>query len=43
VPDAVYTPAFRLKAEYETYFKPTLLTDGQGNLNADLQADLLIN
>jgi hypothetical protein len=43
VPDAVYTPAFRLKAEYETYFKPTLLTDGQGNLNADLQADLRMN
>jgi hypothetical protein len=41
--DTVYKPAFRLDSKYAAYFKPTMLTDGRGNLNADLQADLLMN
>lgn len=41
--DAVYKPAFRLDSKYAPYFQPTMLTDGEGNLNEDLQADLLVN
>jgi len=41
--DTVYKPAFRLDSKYAAYFRPTMLTDGQGNLNENLQADLLMN
>ena len=41
--DPVYKPAFRLDSKYKTYFKPTMLTDQFGNLNVDLQPDLLMN
>jgi hopanoid C-2 methylase len=41
--DSVYKPAFRLDSKFAAYFRPTMLTDGQGNLNEDLQADLLAN
>jgi hypothetical protein len=38
--DPAYTPAFRVDACYESYFKPTMLTDSEGNLTEDLQEDL---
>jgi hypothetical protein len=38
--DAQYTPAFRVAARYEAYFKPTLLTDAAGILSQALVADL---
>jgi hypothetical protein len=38
--DPVYTPTFRVDSRYEPYFKPTMLTDGQGNLTEALQEDL---
>jgi hypothetical protein len=41
--DSVYQPAFRLESKYEDYFKPTVLTNQQGNLNEALQPDLLKN
>ena len=41
--DAVYKPAFRLDSKYESYFKPTMLTDIHGNLSKALQPDLLMN
>lgn len=41
--DAVYKPAFRLDSKYESYFKPTMLTDKHGNLSEALQPDLLMN
>lgn len=36
--DRVYTPAFRVAAQWERYFKPTLITDESGNV-ADAIAD----
>ncbi len=41
--DAVYKPAFRIDSKYAAHFKPTMLTDQQGNLSEKLQADLLMN
>ena len=38
--DPAYTPAFRVDPQYESYFKPTMLTDSQGQLNEALLADL---
>jgi radical SAM superfamily enzyme YgiQ (UPF0313 family) len=38
--DPAYTPAFRVDRQYETYFKPTMLTDSEGNLAEALQEDL---
>jgi len=34
--DPMYTPAFRVGAEYERYFRPTMVTDSTGNLTEDL-------
>jgi len=34
--DGVYTPAFRVDSRYETYFKPTMVTDGVGNLTKEM-------
>ncbi len=39
--DRAYTPAFRIESRYARYFQPTMLTDAGGNLNEDLQTDLL--
>jgi hypothetical protein len=41
--DAIYQPAFRVDAQFEAYFKPTMLTDENGNLREELQPDLLMN
>jgi hypothetical protein len=38
--DPAYTPAFPVDARYESYFKPTMLTDSEGNLVEELQEDL---
>ena len=34
--DPMYTPAFRVSAQYEPYFRPTMVTDSAGNLTEDL-------
>ena len=34
--DGVYTPAFRVDSRYEHYFKPTMVTDGAGNLTKEI-------
>ena len=34
--DGVYTPAFRVDSRYEHYFKPTMVTDGEGNLTKEM-------
>jgi hopanoid C-2 methylase len=39
--DNVYKPAFHVNSNYENYFKPTMLTDHEGNLSDALHADLL--
>jgi hypothetical protein len=39
-PDPAYTPAFPVDARYQSYFKPTMLTDPAGNLVEELQEDL---
>ncbi len=41
--DSIYTPAFRVDARYENYFKPTMLTDANGNLSKKLYMDLYQN
>jgi hypothetical protein len=38
--DPVYKPAFPVKACYEDYFKPTMLTDLSGRLVEELAEDL---
>ena len=38
--DPAYTPAFHVDSRYESYFKPTMLTDSEGNLLGELQEDL---
>ena len=37
----LYTPAFRVDRRYETYFRPTMITDASGALRDALRADLL--
>ena len=39
--DSTYKPAFSIDSRYEHYFKPTMLTDENGNLCDALQPDLL--
>jgi hypothetical protein len=34
--DSVYTPAFRVDSRYERCFKPTMVTDGAGNLTKEM-------
>lgn len=34
--DEVYTPAFRVASRYESYFQPTMVTDGHGRLSSEL-------
>jgi hypothetical protein len=38
--DAVYKPGFHVESRYESYFKPTMITDEQGKLAEDV-AELL--
>ncbi len=38
--DECYTPSIRIDSRYENWFKPTMLTDARGELNADLAEDL---
>ncbi len=40
-PDSVYQPAFPIDSRYEHYFRPTMLTDEDGNLCDALHPDLL--
>lgn len=39
--DACYTPAARIDSKYANYFKPTHLTDENGEVSAELAPDLL--
>jgi len=42
--DHMYTPAFRVDSCFESYFKPTMVTDKQGELHGDiLDSGLLKN
>lgn len=41
--DDVYTPAFRVDSRYEHYFKPTMVTDGAGNLSKEMIDSGLVN
>ena len=42
--DHMYTPAFRVESRFESYFKPTMITDKQGELHEDiLRSGLLKN
>jgi len=42
--DHMYTPAFRVDLRFESYFKPTMVTDKQGELHEDiLNSGLLKN
>jgi hypothetical protein len=34
--DHMYTPAFRVDSRYESYFRPTMVTDEQGELHEDI-------
>jgi len=34
--DAVYTPSFRVESRYESYFRPTMVTDAAGQLSQEL-------
>lgn len=34
--DHMYTPAFRVDSRFESYFKPTMVTDKQGELHEDI-------
>lgn len=34
--DHMYTPAFRVESRFERYFKPTMVTDADGQLHEDL-------
>jgi hypothetical protein len=38
--DKVYEPAFRVSSCYESYFKPTLLTDENGEISKELEPDI---
>jgi hypothetical protein len=38
--DKVYEPAFRVNSRYESYFKPTLLTDENGEISKELEPDI---
>ena len=40
--DGVYTPVFRVDSRYENYFKPTMVTDGVGELTKEMLGSGLI-
>jgi hypothetical protein len=39
--DAVYQPAFHVEARYESYFKPTMITDKHGKLAEEVAESVL--
>jgi hypothetical protein len=39
--DPLYTPAFRVDRRYEAYFRPTMITEANGELTEELREDLL--
>jgi hypothetical protein len=39
--DYIYRPAFKIDSRYQHYFKPTMLTDKEGNIDGALHPDLL--
>ncbi|HYA14752.1 MAG TPA: hypothetical protein VEF33_10485 [Syntrophales bacterium] len=41
--DSVYIPAFSVDSKFKNYFKPTMLTDSNGNLSEYLHEDLMQN
>jgi hopanoid C-2 methylase len=40
--DQMYTPAFRVDSHFESYFKPTMVTDKQGELHEDILSSGLL-
>ncbi|HEX9628556.1 MAG TPA: hypothetical protein VF961_00940, partial [Pyrinomonadaceae bacterium] len=34
--DHMYTPAFRVDSQFESYFQPTMVTDAEGELHEDI-------
>ena len=40
--DHMYTPAFRVDSRFESYFKPTMVTDKQGELHEDILKSVLL-
>lgn len=40
--DAAYTPIFRVDSRFERFFRPTMLTDHEGNLAEELWEDLAV-
>jgi hypothetical protein len=38
----MYTPAFRVDSKFEGYFKPTMVTDRQGELHEDILSSGLL-
>ena len=38
--DKVYEPAFRVNSRYGSYFKPTFLTDENGEISKELEPDI---
>ena len=41
--DKVYQPAFSVKTCYQSYFRPTMLTDENGEITKELEADIYRN
>lgn len=41
--DKVYQPAFPVKSCYQSYFRPTLLTDAKGQITEELEPDIYRN
>jgi hypothetical protein len=41
--DKVYKPAFRVDSCYQSYFKPTFLTDEAGEISKELESDIYRN
>jgi hypothetical protein len=40
--DPCYTPMIKVPARYESYFRPTRVTDADGGLHGDVADDLLL-
>ncbi len=38
--DEVYRPAFRVDSRFESYFRPTMVTDEEGNLSKEIEEDV---
>ena len=39
--DEAYKPAFKVAAQYQSWFQPTLVTDHEGRISNELASDLL--